>query len=314
VASAARQSLDRRRVYIFPTRHGLMLSSMMLVILLGSINYDNALGYLLSFLLFGLFLISVLQTYRNLTGLSFLGAEIKPTFAGTPAKFQLALENDSNWERFSVVLAHWPRLQSRWGRRRSAPPSSRIDVVPPVTIMRTKIAVAAPQRGWLGLQRVRISSVFPLGILRAWGYFETHAACLVYPQPIGSLSFPRYESSSHKSDVGNSQGSDDFTGFQLYRAGDPIRAIAWKNLARQETILVKRFSGGGKKRVWLQWRDTHALIDTELRLSQLTHWVLEAEGMGVHYGFAVGKLVLEPNSGASHRHQCLQALALYALP
>ena len=51
------QRLDRRHVYIFPTRHGFTLGVMLVVILLGAINYDNALGYLLAFLLGGLFLL-----------------------------------------------------------------------------------------------------------------------------------------------------------------------------------------------------------------------------------------------------------------
>ena len=55
LSTPRRQQFDRKHVYIFPTRHGVMLGAMMLVILLGSINYDNALGYLLTFLLFGLF-------------------------------------------------------------------------------------------------------------------------------------------------------------------------------------------------------------------------------------------------------------------
>ena len=96
-AAQIRITLNRKRVYIFPSKHGIMLAVMVFVILLGSVNYDNALGYLLSFLLFGLFLIGVLHTYRNLTGLSYVAGDAKPVFAGSDARFKLTIENTADW-------------------------------------------------------------------------------------------------------------------------------------------------------------------------------------------------------------------------
>ena len=42
---------------------------MMLLILVAAINYQNALAHALAFLMLGLFLVAMLQTYRNLSGL-----------------------------------------------------------------------------------------------------------------------------------------------------------------------------------------------------------------------------------------------------
>lgn len=311
VNASVQHTLDLRRVYIFPTRHGFMLGSMVLVILLGSINYDNALGYLLSFLLFGLLLVATLHTYKNLAGLSYIGAEATPVFAGTTARFSVAFDNRLSSPRYSLGLAHWPRRKRQWRRRTNNGPTELLASMPAGDITRTFIEIDAPERGWLDLQRVRVTSVFPLGVLRAWAYFEDHDRCLVYPTPAGPLPLPIHGSSAEAASTGNRQGNEDFAGFRPYTPGDPIRAIAWKALARQEVVLVKRFTSGGSQLAWLRMVDCASLKDTEARLSQLAKWVIAADGLGVPYGLELPRLRLQPSLGSNHRHECLRALALY---
>jgi uncharacterized protein (DUF58 family) len=310
-AAKIRSTLNRKRVYIFPSRHGFMLGAVVLVILLGSVNYDNALGYLLSFLLFGIFLIAVLHTYRNLTGLSYIAGDAKPVFAGSDAIFKLVIENTSDWQRYNVHLSHWPRLSMRWWRRRRSVVRTEIATIKPRSIETLNLSLTSARRGSLTLARVRISSVFPLGILRAWGYFETPVACLVYPQAVGHLAMPLDARTTGESKVGVTQGNEDFAGFRPYQAGDPVRTIAWKNLAKQDPVLVKRFTGGGSTEVRLRWTDTAVLGDTELRLCQLSDWIVEAERLGLDYALELPELTIDPNSGSAHRHACLGALALF---
>ncbi len=313
VPSAAlpvRQSLDRRRVYIFLTRHGFMLGSMVFVILLGSINYDNALGYLLTFLLFGLLLVTMLHTYRNLAGIAYLGAEAKPVFAGEPAAFVLGFDNRGKAPRHSVGIAYSPLRAGRWWRRRRTH-SAVLANIGADRLARVTLPLPSTRRGWLPLQRIRLTSTFPLGILRAWAYFTDPAVCLVYPRPQGSLPLPVDGLAASSVMGGVHHGHDDFAGFRPYHAGDPIRAIAWKNLARADVLLVKRFTSGAAERIVLAWAHSAALADPEARLSQLTAWILEAERLGLHYGLELPGTQIPPATGAAHRHQCLKALALF---
>ncbi len=305
-----RQSLDRRRVYIFLTRHGVMLGAMVFVILLGSINYDNALGYLLTFLLFGLSLVAMLHTYRNLAGIAYLGADAKPVFAGEPVAFVLAFDNRAQAQRHSVEFSPWPPREGRWWRRRRPPQSVRADIAAD-RLARVTVRVASSRRGWLALRRIRLSSTFPLGILRTWAYFADPAMALVYPRPEGALPLPVDGLAASSALGGRYQGDDDFAGFRPYHAGDPIRAIAWKNLARADTLLVKRFTSGAAERIMLSWRHTAALADPEARLSQLTAWILEAERLGLHYGVDLPGTQIPPATGTAHHHACLKTLALF---
>ena len=75
-------------------------------------------------------------------------------------------------------------------------------------------------------------------------------------------------------------------------------------------MLTKQFGGDRSEELWLDW-DSVPDMPLEQRLSILTRWVLLAEREGKNYGLRMPGLVLEPDRGGPHRHQCLQTLAEY---
>ena len=81
-------SIQGQTVYILPTGFGLFFASLLIILLVGSINYANNLGFLLTFFLAGIALIAMVHTWRNLVGLSFVPLRVEPIFAGQTAQFQ----------------------------------------------------------------------------------------------------------------------------------------------------------------------------------------------------------------------------------
>ncbi|HEY8359234.1 MAG TPA: DUF58 domain-containing protein, partial [Ramlibacter sp.] len=63
-------TLTQRNVYILPTRPGFMLGATLLVLLVGSINYQLNLGYLLTFLLAGSAVVGMHVCHATLRGLT----------------------------------------------------------------------------------------------------------------------------------------------------------------------------------------------------------------------------------------------------
>jgi len=86
--------------------------------------------------------------------------------------------------------------------------------------------------------------------------------------------------------------------------------VAWKAVARSDTMLTKQFSGAAGAELWLDWSALSAL-EPERRLSRLAGWVLAAERAGARYGLRLPGLEIAPGSGDAHRVACLQALALH---
>ncbi|MBK8959515.1 MAG: DUF58 domain-containing protein [Proteobacteria bacterium] len=312
-ARSREQRLDRRRVYIFPTASGVTFGAMLTVILIGAINYDNALGYLLAFLLFGLVMVAMLHTYRNLNGLVFHGARALPVHAGEDAGFECRFENVSPLPRLALRVGPWPRGLDRQARRFMLRAERGMDIAP-LSSDSVTLARLTDRRGWMSLGRLRVESVYPLGILRTWAYFECDSPCLVYPAPRGHLPLPYAPTTaSGQSDL-HGVGSGEFAGLRRYAPGDPVRAIAWKTLAQEREVMVKRFHGQGAMRLTLSWAAVSSVAGLEPRLSQLCRWVLDAHAAGHSYALELPGVFCAHGRGREHRDACLRALALYEAP
>ena len=74
--------LVQRRVYVLPTRQGITFAIALLVMLIGSINYNLSLGYVLTFLLAGMGVVSILHTFRNLAHLAISAVPLRAEHRG----------------------------------------------------------------------------------------------------------------------------------------------------------------------------------------------------------------------------------------
>lgn len=288
--------LDRRRVYILPSRSGVIFTFVLFAMLLGAVNYSNSLAHALTFLLASLGTVSMLHTFRNLQGLKFHAGQCHPVFAGETALFPIRVEN-SGGPRFAIKFT-WPG-KTPVTTDLAASDSRWIDLPYP-----------ALRRGRLKMQRANIYSRFPLGIFHAWGHVQFETECIVYPQPSSERELP-IQSISHSEAQGDQgRGSDDFASLRSYHAGDSLRHVHWKAFAREQGLLTKQFGGGQAAELWLNW-EALAGLNVEARLSRLCRWILEADTAGLHYGLSLPDQQIPPGHGDSHRHACLQALALF---
>jgi len=289
--------LSQRRVYILPTRHGLVFGAAVVLMLIGSINYSLSLGYILTFLLAGLGIVSILHTFRNLAHLYVSAGRVASVFAGDTAKFQLVLENKSDFDRHSLDFLCRDATASC-----DAPAHEHCSVVLPLK---------AEKRGWLQLERVTIETRFPLGLMRAWSYVQPEMRALVYPRPDTSpLPLPHSDADTGDA-VSAGAGTDDFSGLRPYQASDSPRHIAWKTSARGDVLLTKLFTGRAASELWFDWAQLPANMHAEARLSRLARWVLLAEEHGLRYGLKLPGATVPLGEGFPHREHCLKELAIH---
>ncbi len=292
--------LSQRRVYVLPTRAGLLYAISLIVILIGAINYNLSLGYGLVFLLAGLGVTTILHTFRNLAGLSITIGACAPVFVGDTARFPLILHNADGRSRHLI--------------RGSLPGQMTITTdVPAAGSARTLLPLPATQRGWLAMPRATLATIWPLGLIRAWSYTVPALTCLIYPKPADAVppapTFGDLQGGSLPSDTGD----EDFAGLRRHQPSDPPHHVAWKAVARQgpqAALQTKQFSGTAAPALWFDWA-TLPGMDIEKRLSVLTRWVLDAETAGLSWGLRLPGEEIPLAHGPDHTHACLKALALY---
>lgn len=296
---ATRQlTLDQRRIFIFPSRAGLWFLVVLGIMLIAAINYQNNMAFALTFFLFSLFIVAILHTFANLSGLQLTAVKAQPVFAGDTAEFEIQLQRTPRRRHHSIQLG-WP-----------GQPLTEISLVDAEQQI-AKIFHASTRRGWLRPGRLLVQSFYPLGLLRAWTWIDLDLAALVYPQP---LSCPRPAGVGEGRSDGALQqqlGSDDFYGFRTYRDGDNPRHVLWRARAKGLPLQTKQFS---EQQVETQWLDWEVLFgDREQRLSHLCHWVLELHRQQVIYGIRLPGETIDLGSGNTQRERALQRLALFGL-
>lgn len=290
--------LNQRRVYILPSRQGWLFAFVLVVMLLGDINYNLSLGYVLTFLLAMMALLSMLYTFRNLAHLSIQAGHIAPVFAGETARFVFHVDNPGNVARYQIHLHDDAGHHSVSDLAAHAATPIYLDL-------------PATKRGWLDSERLTLYSEFPLGLFHAWSYLHFDVRALVYPRPASARAWPA-SATSDGTGRRSVAGDDDFAGLRNYAAGDALPRIAWKALAREQGLQVKQFSAPLARELWLDWAALSE-PDMETRLAVLTRWVLDADTQGLRYGLRLPDGELAPQHSPAHKSACLRRLALFGL-
>lgn len=293
--------LDRRRIYILPTGLGLVYGAMLFTMLLAGLNYANNLALALTFILTALGWVAMHECHRNLADLSVAFATPRPAVAGGEARFVYVLSATDRRDRHDLVL--------------SALGVTGAAVSVTASALRTvELGIPAPARGWLPVPRVAIESRYPLGLCRAWTWLHADQCCAVYPRPARQADY-RGAGSGAATAVASHEscGDEDLTGLRGYRAGDPLRRVAWKAYARGGDLLVRELAGRQSTPPVFDFADVHGLT-TEARLATLCRMVLDASARHEPFGLRIGPLSVPVDGGAAHRDACLTALAAHERP
>ena len=296
VPETAPVTLVQRRIFILPTRQGYFFATVVLLLLVFSINYALSLGFMLTFLLGSMAGVAMLHTWRNLAHLRLRPGRCDPVFAGETAHFSVTVETPAQ-TRFAI------------GVRRKGDEAVYADVGAGETAA-ISLPLVARHRGLLRCGRLEVFTRYPVGLFHAWSYVDFDLAVVVYPKPDPGAGTPPAQSRSASEEGIPIAGDDEFNMLRGYRPGDPPKLIAWKALAREQGLLTKEFSAMASSELWLDWDEAHA-ADAESRLSMLCHWVLQAERFGQSYGLRLPGTAIRPSRGEQHRTRCLEALALF---
>lgn len=294
-------TLTQRNVYILPTRPGFMLGLTLLVLLVGSINYQLNLGYLLTFLLAGSAVVGMHVCHATLRGLTLNLQPPPPQFAGASATLSVVLGNARRQVRHGIGLAvldathedHWTWTD-----------------VPAQGSCTVQVAFRPERRGLHRVPPLTAETRFPLGTFRVWTVWRPAAQVLVYPRPEPMPPpLPAGEPRSGGTAMAQVQNTGEFEGVRAYRRGDPLKLVVWKKAAKTDELVSRDTLQAQRHELWLDYAQS-GLSEREARISRLAAWVLQADKLGQDYGLRLPAQAVPPGNGEAHKRRCLEALAL----
>ena len=286
-----------RAIFILPTGAGVVFAGILLLMLLGSLNYQNNLGLLFTFLTVAVVVVSMHHAWFNLLGLALSARAGRPVFAGDRALFDLQVVVETRKRRPDLRLVVGDQV-------------ALLDLVPGQDA-RTTLGVPTRRRGLQALGQVTLETRYPLGLFRCWCYLETAAAVLVYPRPADQAP-DLVPASGRPGDRRGVQdpGAEDFLGLRPYRHGDSPRQLDWKAYGRGRGLQVKQFGRDLPDRMWLDW-DLLPPADTETRLSWLARQAVDAALTDQDFALRVPGREIPPGRGEMQMHRCLRVLARF---
>ena len=283
--------LHRRRIYIVPTGFGLGFSVLLLVMLIGALNYANNAALLLTCLLGASSAASMLMAFRSLDGLRLGHIRAGHAVAGNPIELTLSL--DSHRLRNAIRL--------------DLGDASIAFALDANATAQVKLMLPTTQRGWQSLPRLHLWSSWPFGLFRAWSWLYPDQSVLVWPRPEAAGPSPHAPADDAR--PMRLHRGDELAALRDYRAGDPQRHIAWKVSARHDNLLVKDFEQPQSHPQWqLDWRQLGGL-DSEARIARLARWLNEAQALRRNYSLWLPGHEIASSSGPLHYARCMNALA-----
>ena len=280
-----------------PTRFGWMFVIALMCMLMGSINYNNNLGFLFTFLLGSMVLVSIFHTYGNIKGIAVAAIQSQAIFESQDAVFEIMLQNlpaSSFGLRFRLNQSQETLIQT------TADMGHRVAVI-----------VKSPKRGRISVDKLEVETEYPLGLFRISRSISVIGSCLVYPQPIPVNKLTDQDlMAAHESQEAVSSPADDFKGLRTFQDGDALKHIFWKAFSKGQGLLVKEFMQSTSPELCLNWEKISS-DNKEKKLSILCAMVLKAHNLKLAYGISLPGHIIPAHTGRQHKHACLRALALF---
>jgi len=164
-----------RRIYILPTRYGLMLAALVVAMLIAGLNYNSNLGLAFAFLMASLAVVAMHHCHRNLLGLKVDIESQIDAFAGSQAALRFALRNDSILDRRDIEIRCTIETTGAQG--------SGMQSVPAKAQMQDVVGLPVARRGVIRLGQFEMHTRYPFGWFHAWTYVYAPLTVFAAPRP-----------------------------------------------------------------------------------------------------------------------------------
>lgn len=241
--------LNIRNVYIFLSKEGVMFVLLLLITFVAGTNYANNLVLGFCFLLSSLFIISIHYTFAHLAGLQVKLIEVGNATQGDYVQVRLQVSSQAKQPHRQIYLSFGSKINQLNKPLQGTAQNDNLfsDNLLITQVQEPKIIslyLKAHERGRFDLPKLTVSTVYPLGILRAWSYVFLQGHGWIFPRALAYDSKTTQFAMSQKEETASIQirsGQEDFEQLDSYIAGESLARISWSHFARGQGLLSKRF-------------------------------------------------------------------------
>ncbi len=213
------KTLMQKDVLVFIYQQGYLYLVLIIITFIAGVNYANNLILGFCFLISAILCISFYITFKQLHGL-----EIEVSYAelgqvGQPLRLDIYFKQSQLQARYLWVQV-----------------GEQIDHILLGDLQHHYTLELNPDsRGLFIYPTVKVFSVYPFGLVRAWTYLYLTGQSWIAPR----AEYPTME--QQRSQQKQELEFDEFRELRSFRQGDSIQAVSWKQVARGQGLYVKVF-------------------------------------------------------------------------
>lgn len=297
-----KQILSGKSIFILPSAFGFSFILFITLLFVLGTNYQNNIIILLSYLLVSFFITAMLHSFFNLSG-TVLSIKSKEYAGFAQQNFSILIDVESNKQRFDFHFKF---------KDQNAVHLYQIEH----GLNTVEIPYVQNKRGIYQPGRVKISSYYGFGLFVSWSQIDLGYIATVYPNSlpfnVSKLKNRQLDKSQqHENPATNGEkanGVEEFYELKTYQKGESYNHVAWKQLAKGQGWLSKKYADPTQTQMCLQLSDMPA-VQLEKKLEQLCFLILEHHRNGTSFSVVLVNETIEYEADEHHVKKCLTALA-----
>ena len=269
----------------------------------GALNTGNNLLYLVLGLLLSTIVVSGVMSERVLRGVSVRRLGTEAAFAGEPFPFRYAVSRSLPGASFALSIAE--DSEELEGGALLACVAHGEEVV-------ARGQLLASRRGPHRLERIKLTTTFPLGLFAKSALIEAEDLLLVYPRRGYACENAPEAELGPAGEAGNPQrhdGNGDLAGLRELQEGEDARRVHWTKSAAAGRLLLTLREREERRSYVLQVRPSGSPQALERRLEEVSALARRLLADGNEVGLEAPKQRLRPAGGAGQQRRILRALA-----
>lgn len=247
-----------KTIIVRPTKYFFLLLGVIISLFLQAYMHNYNIVYIMMFFITALAGTSTIFGMFNLHPLSLSLLSYERFFANTLTSYKLLLHNSATYKCYDITL-HKDTKQTH------------IPLIKEMQNITIHMQEKFTKRGKAELTTYKFTSFFPFAHEIKTKNISLNKSIIIYPKPYGISIFEHFAQ-----DLATHGDISDFDTIKPYIQGENISFIHWASLAKNNTLMSKKFFYEQKKET-LVFDIATLKGEDEDKLSQLTLWVLECE-------------------------------------
>jgi len=240
---------NRSKIIIYPNLNGFSVGILVFFCFLISVFYENNFALLLSIIIFFIFFISIFISNQNLNHLNIQWKDEYFLEQNKHEKIYLQILNNSEEKKLNIDVDYLNKTIGNFNFLRR--------------FNKIFISLFKEKRGVFKVQRLRLKSTYPFGIIRTKRFFDSKSKLIIFPKMLK----PNQDLMNEFNINLNGHTMDEFDGIEDYKNGDDFSKIAWKKSTLKNKKYVKKFEQPDKDKKSVLNLDLYQSIEFETLLS-----------------------------------------------